>query len=81
MHREWIQKEDKTDTNSYLEIIILTSVIYSKENRDVVAIDITNLLIQTSINRKPREDKIITKTKGLLVDILVNMDQENMVPL
>ena len=39
--------------NAYLQSKILTSVIYSKEDRYVETIYIPNLFIQTLINRKP----------------------------
>ena len=50
---------------------MLAYVIDTKENRDVADIDIPNLFIQTPIDSKPREYKIIMKIKGVLVDMLV----------
>ena len=57
-----------------MEIIILTSVIDAKEDRDIVTIDIPNYFIQAPIDRKHREDTIIMKIKEVLVDILVQMN-------
>ena len=51
MQRAWIQKEETSSTTEYLEITMLTSVIDSKEDRDVATIDIPNLFIQTTIDR------------------------------
>ena len=53
---------------------MLTSEVYSKEDRYVGNIDIPNLFIHTPIDRKPGEDKIIVKIKGIPVNILIQMD-------
>ena len=54
----------------FLSIIkMITSVIYAKEDRDIVTIDIPYFFIQTPIYEKPVEDEIIMKQKKVLVDI------------
>ena len=50
-----IQKEETSSPTAYLESIILTSVIYSKGNRYVATVDITNLFIHKPIYMKPGE--------------------------
>ena len=60
----------------YMESIMLRSVIYAKEDRDVETIDTPNFFIQTPIARKRREEKIVTRTKRVLVDMMVHMDPE-----
>ena len=75
-----MKKEEALNPTAYLESIMLTSVIYTKEDRDVATIYIPNFSIQTLIDRKPVEDKITTKIKGVLVDILVLMDLEKYGP-
>ena len=60
---------------------MLTSVIDTKEDRYVATIDIPNFLINTMIDRKPVEYKIITKIKEVLLDMLVQMNPGNMVPI
>ena len=59
---------------------MITSVIYAKEDKGVATIYIPNFSIQTLIDRKPVEDKIAAKIKGVLVDILVLMDLEKYGP-
>ena len=54
-------------------------MIDAKGDMDVVTLDIPNHFIHTPIDRKPGENKITTKTKGVLVDILAQMYPENMV--
>ena len=76
MQRAWIQKEETSSTNAYLENMMLASVIYTKEDGDIATIYIPNFFIQTPIYRRPGEDKIITKIKGVLVDMLVPVDPE-----
>ena len=57
-----------------MESIILTALIDAKEYRGVATIDIPNSFIQTRIDRKPGEYKITMKIKGVLVDMMVQMD-------
>ena len=52
-----MQKEETSSPTAYLESIMLTSVMYYKEYRDVETIYIPNLFIQTPIDRKPGEEK------------------------
>ena len=59
---------------------MLTSVTYFKEERDLVTIDITNLFTQIPIYSKPREEKIIMKIKGVIVDMMVQMDPKKYGP-
>ena len=42
-----------------------------------MSIVIQHLFIKTPIYRKPGKEKIIMKIKGLLVDIMVQMDMGN----
>ena len=55
-------------------------MIYSKEDRDVSTIGIPNLFLQIPIDSKPEEEKFIMKIKGLLANILVQMDPEKYGP-
>ena len=80
VQRAWIQKEEIWITTSYMESIMLASVMDTKEDRDVATKDITNLFIQTPIYRKPGEEKIIMKIKGVLVNMLVQTDPEKYGP-
>ena len=69
-----MHREETSSPIAYMERIMLISVIDAKEYRDIVNIDITNVLIQTPIDKKPVEDKTITRIKGVLVHMLVHMD-------
>ena len=71
--RDHVLKEETSSTTAYLESIMLISVIDSREDRDVVTIDIPNLFIQTLIDRKPGEDKIMMKVKVVLLNMMVQM--------
>ena len=50
---------------------MITPVINTKEYRDVGTIDIPNFFIQTPIDRKTGEKRIIMKINVVLVNILV----------
>ena len=60
---------------------MITSVIYAKEDKGVATIYIPNFFIQTPIDRKYGEDKRMTKIKGVMVNMLLQMYPENMVPI
>ena len=55
--RAWMQKEVTSSPNAYLKSIILTTVIHTKECRDVENVDMNNFLIQTPIYSKPVDEK------------------------
>ena len=73
MQRAWMQQEDKYSPTVYKEIILLVSVVDPKKDGDVATIYIPNFFIQNPINNKPGEGKNVTKIKGVLVDMLVQM--------
>ena len=78
--KEWMQKEETSSPTAYLESVMLTSVIDYKEDRYIVTVYIPNLFIQTPIDSKPGEDKIMIEIKGVLVDMLAQMDPEKYFP-
>src|SRR5210317_611947 len=55
-----------------LDSIMLTSMIDSKEGRDVMTTDIPNAFIRTDMPQT--EEKVIMKVTGVLVDILVKLN-------
>ena len=59
-----MHREETSSPIAYMERIMLISVIDAKEYRDIVNIDITNVLIQTPIDKKTGEDKTIMRIKG-----------------
>ena len=50
------------------ESVLLTSIVYDEENRDIMFIDITNAFIQTRV--KEKKYMAIIKLRGVLVYIL-----------
>ena len=48
-----------------------TAEIESKENRDIMILDVPNTFLQTPIPKG--EEKIILKVTGMLVDVLVEI--------
>ena len=81
VQRDWVDKKDASSPTAYMESIMLTATIDAEEERDVATIDIPNFFIQTPVERKPGEDKIILKIRGVLVDMLMQMDPELYGPL
>ena len=59
--RIYSNKEDNKSPTAATESIMLTAVIEAKEERDVATIDIPNAFIQTSVDHKPGDERIILK--------------------
>ena len=72
--REWLNKEDSASPTASLDSILLTAMIDAHENRDIMTTDVPNAFIQTPMEYKEGEEKIIMKITGSLVDILINKD-------
>ena len=70
----WTDKNDTSSPMASTEAVLLTSVIDAKEGRDVMTLDIPNSFIQTQ-NEPDKDGKcIFMKTKGVLVDMLIELD-------
>jgi hypothetical protein len=72
--REYLGREDSSSAPVSLESILLTGMIDAHEGRDVMTTDIPNAFIQAPM--PVRDEKVIMKITGRLVDILVNMHPE-----
>jgi hypothetical protein len=60
-----------------VESIMITGVIESKEERDVMTCDIPNAFIQAYLLKKePGEDGVVMKITGVLVHMLVDINLE-----
>ena len=72
----WISSEDTASPTVSTELVMLTAVINAKENRDVAVTDVPNAFIQTPIEECDDDGKkMIMKIRGVLVEILCNMDK------
>ena len=69
--REYLGREDSSSPTANLESILLTGMMDTHEVRDVMTTDIPNTFIQAPMPEK--DEKVIMKITGKLVDILVNM--------
>ena len=75
--REWLSREESTSPTAALESILLTAIVDAKEGRDVMTADIPNAFIQTKLpNVEKRNERVIMKITGVLVDLLVNIAPE-----
>ena len=72
--REYIEREHAVSPTTITESVILTGVIDAKQNRDVMVSDVPNSFVQTDIDLN--EERVIMKIRGILVDILVEMDPD-----
>ena len=52
----------------------LTAVTEAEEERDSVIIDMPNAFIQTKVNQEPEDERIMIKTYGTSVVILMESD-------
>ena len=74
--RDWISREDKASPTVATEALLLTAMIDSVENRDVMSADIPNAFIQAKLEKKQDEERVIMKITGKLVDWLVELSPE-----
>jgi hypothetical protein len=75
--REWLTREESTSPTASLESIMLTAIVDTKEDRDVMTCDIPNAYIQAELpNLGPDDERVIMKITGVLVDLLVNISPE-----
>ena len=73
--RQWLDKEDAASPTAATESILLTAAIDAHEGRDVMTADVPNAFIQAEIpkNEKKRNERVIMKITGALVDLLVKI--------
>ena len=74
--RDWMSREDTSSPTATQEGIFLTAVIDAKEERDIVTADIPNAFVQTKMNIKNGDKKIVMKISGKLVDMLLAIAPE-----
>ena len=73
--REWLSNEDSASPTASVESIFLTGVIEAYEGRSVLTLDVPNAFIQAQMPEvKPGDERVIMKIKGVIVDMLVNLD-------
>jgi len=75
VQRNWISSESTASPTVYTESVLLSAVIDAKEGRDVAVSDVPNAFIQTEVSERDEQgNRMIMKIRGVLVDILCNMD-------
>jgi hypothetical protein len=73
--RDYMSREYVSSTTVSTEAILLTAVIEAEEGRDVATCNIPNAFIQTEVEERDNDgNHTIMKIRGLLVDILCEMD-------
>ena len=76
VQKNWMTKEDVTSPTAATESVILTAAVDAKEKRFVATADIPNAFIQTGIEPKPGEPRIVLIIRGILVDMLCEIAPE-----
>ena len=76
VQREYIGREEATSPTASTDAVILTAIIDAKQGRDVMVADVPHAFVQTSINKErlKKGDRVIMKIRGVLVDMLENMN-------
>ena len=73
--REYMSREEVSSPTVSTESTLLTAVIEAEEGRDVGTCDIPNAFVQTEVSERDHEgNRTIMKIRGILVDILCEMD-------
>jgi hypothetical protein len=65
--RDYITKEDASSPTAATESVLLSCIIDAEEHRDVAAVDIPNVFVQTRVENK--KDMAFIKIRGILVEI------------
>ena len=76
--REYIDRDDAASPTASTDAVLITATIDAKQGRDVMTADIPNAFVQTDVDLNG--DKIIMKIRGVLVDILCEMNPEIYTP-
>jgi hypothetical protein len=73
--RSYMEREEVASPTVSTESTLLTAVIEAEEGRDVATCDIPNAFIQTQVAETDSDgNKTIMKIRGLLVEVLCNLD-------
>ena len=74
--RVWLSREELASPTVSLESLFLTTTIDAHEGRDIMTADVPNAFVQTEMDIKEGDEKVIMKIKGVLVDMLVQINTE-----
>ena len=71
---KYVDRDEAASPTVTTESIFITSVIYTKQGRDVMTCDIPNTFVQTDIEEALAGERIIMNIKGALTTILVEIE-------
>ena len=74
--RAWLSREESASPTVSLESLFLTATIDAHEGRDIMTADVPNAFVQTEMDIKEGEEKVIMKITGVLVDMLIQINTE-----
>ena len=75
VQRAWISSESTASPTVLTDSVLLSAVIDAAEDRDVAVSDVPNAFIQTHVDERDDDgNRMIMKIRGVLVDILCEMD-------
>jgi hypothetical protein len=77
---EYAGRDEAVSPTAVTESIIITSVIDTKEGWDIMTVDIPNTFVQTGFDSKNKEERIIMKIRGTLVEMLLEVNYEKYSP-
>ena len=76
--RAYIDRDQAASPTAASDAIVITGVVDAKQKRDVMTSDVPNVFVQTNVPSQKdtgeKADRIIMKIRGVLVDMLVEMD-------
>ena len=71
-----MERDEAASPTTMTESVMITATIDAKQNRDVMTADIPNAFVQVDIDEKEKRERIITKIRGLLVNMLTELSPE-----
>eukprot|EP00957_Ditylum_brightwellii_P084492 6425192-Ditylum_brightwellii.AAC.2 len=69
--RSYILGEEAASPTAATESVLITGVIETKQQKEIITLDVPNAFVQTPMPQG--KDKVIMKIRGVLLEILVDL--------
>ena len=74
--RAYTPKEEAMSLTTAIEYTLITGAIETKQNRDLMTLDIPNAFVQTTVPQEESDEDILMKIRGALADMILEISPE-----